>query len=691
MIRVYDEAFRNKFQNISLEVYGIGITKKWEKSNLLNKNLEEKISWAYDIGGTKDVYFEDGNAFWLSINEAKLYIWNSCHNAYARLGADRIMAMRERYRKSEIGEDICEQMQIYYKGILLSKTEFQNDANLIEYVDLKETLNSDYIRLNRNGLSEEGYRYLEEVYSDIIVSAKKALRYFGAKEGHKYMEDIKGGIDFLVSQKNKSEFSINNVEKYFLSAAALAYFAMIEKQEDYIPELRENGVGEWNEILQHAKTAILKLKETVTDENDICSYWRQSFLHNIPVWTSGERFKHEGIDIMEFLQRKNKFAILSTREGSNKALSEYLIRLDKEEYEQNILKNIQNLRKEYDGKKRTEYMLNMKKYASEIMNRNYLEFENRDLEEERKSHLVLKWMLKNIPSIALFASLDGNIRLNILGIKVTGSIYADTNMKILTLKRMEEVYRKDNIERFSLPVWSGYHHLALGTIPPSVKHIKRGKFADCWNDRMIFPLTGKELCRLSEECDQLLEPVEKLISELCENAIEGVYQYVIKEMKENSEDEVAIDGRFWSLTEQKLSEDITEEQIVFDDLKTEAEKVKLTEQDQKNIVRNLQSEDENKIIVFEKFGKVCHIIRKLLIYYNTIVLSEDQMETYEATREFENMIQYVSENSNMALSKERVRHIYKNYIYECVDEYLVWKREKYLSRYHSVIVSKANI
>ena len=114
LYKTYDNSFKDKFLNLNLEIYSLSYGKWVLRNPDSGVRDSAKISWAYDIEKKKYVHFDKGNAFWLNVEEAKLYIWNSRHNAYARLGIDRIMAMRERYRNSNVKDDVSEQMQVYY-------------------------------------------------------------------------------------------------------------------------------------------------------------------------------------------------------------------------------------------------------------------------------------------------------------------------------------------------------------------------------------------------------------------------------------------------------------------------------------------------------------------------------------------------------------------------------------------------
>lgn len=700
----YDETFINKFQNLSIEIYGHRLN-KWERVfPEVGEDKQVRISWAYDID-KKDSYFDSGNAFWLNEDEAKLYIWNSHHNAYARLGVDRIIAMQERFRKSDDGDDVCEQMQVYYKGMLLSKVGFRNDANLIEYIDLKETMNSAYLKLNRNGLSIEGYRYLEKVYRDILDSARKALRHLGAKERNREeypecIQSIKRNIKDTISRLKEGDGKelqqeVECAERYFLSVAALAYFAMVEKRDDFLPVLQDYDVESWNKLLQFLEEKLREMKEVYTDESDPRSYWRYSFLHNIPIWGNKAIIENSTIDIINFIQNKNKFAILSVREGSNKVWNEYLIELDSEAYKTEVLDNIIALRNEHTQNGRQKKMAQIYKFVEPTMKKNFSKTVELNLESERKSHLVLKWMLNNIPTIAMFASLDGKIRLNILDSEVTGSLYLDMNMKKLTMERMLETYEKYHIQRFSTLVWSGFHYLSLKTMPQSVKYIKRGKLSESGNDRMLFPLSGAEIKELFEDGDKMLDPIQLKLENLYDNVVRGVYYYVQKALEKLPNDDGALDARFWTLISQnfgsaqeKEKEKEKEEPFVFEDLEKEITEVELTKEEQQNLVNTLlplPELDEKSLNALYKYQKACFALFRLFKYYNSVVLSQKQLEKYEASSAFENLVQYVAEHSALGLSKERVQMFYRTLIYGCMYSYLRGKKQIYLENYNKLL------
>lgn len=702
LYKTYDNSFKDKFLNLNLEIYSLSYGNWVLRNSDSGKRDRAKISWAYDIEKKKYVYFDKGNAFWLNVEEAKLYIWNSRHNAYARLGIDRIMAMRERYRNSNVKDDVGERMQVYYKGILLSKTSFCNDASLIEYIDLKETMNGEYLKLDRNGLSEEGYDYLEIVYRDMIRSAREALRFYGAKKknSNEYPECIKEIekninrlYENLFREDDFGEKDVECAERYFLSVTALAYFVMVEKKDDYLPSLKEYDLESWDHLLTKLSEKMECLKELFPDKDDVRSYWKNSFLHNIPVWGRKGKPPHSPIDIVDFIQNKNKFAILSFRENRNKAWNECLIWVDPERYKDELLCNIIALRDQFDLDHRRNIDRKILSFAEPVMNRKYQESEKRNLESERKSHLVFKWMLDNIPSIAVFSSLDGRIRMNVLDAEVTGSLYLDQNMKKLTLERMIETYSNEHVERFSTIVWTGYHYLSLNKMPPSIKYVKRGKLSDSESDKMIFPLSGKNLKKLIQECDQLLDPVQDFLQELYDNIVSGVYDHIREKIENIPDDDGAIDGRFWTLLENQFLQSEEEKKkndqvSVFRDLRNEAEQTVLSEKDQDAVAEALilSGEPDGQVLkTYSHYGNACKVLRKTVKYYASILLPQKQLERYGESTEFKNMTQYVAENSIMPLSAERVKLIYRLYIYECMFAYLYWKKKNQFQSYHMVL------
>lgn len=208
-------------------------------------------------------------------------------------------------------------IKIYYKGILTAVTEFKEDANLIEYMDIKDTLSREYLKLSRKGFSQKGYAYLEKVYHEIVKTARIALEMFDTeinsneKVGVKLDENTSIGriyirIDKLSKEIEKSKEDKERVEKLeelenlCLSSTALIYFAMInEKSEVYSNERITDKGGLWKALLEEVYEKIEKIKET-----------KKSVLYNIPVYEKEkENVKLDNISIVEVIQRENNYMV----------------------------------------------------------------------------------------------------------------------------------------------------------------------------------------------------------------------------------------------------------------------------------------------------------------------------------------------------------------------------------------------
>ena len=73
---------------------------------------------------------------------------------------------------------------------------------------------------------------------------------------------------------------------------------------------------------------------------------------------------------------------------------------------------------------------------------------------------MLNWILKNVPTVALFSDSSGNSRLNVLSSSINPSIYMNKNFKYLIINRILEKARKETSKRFSTMTWQGMEYLS---------------------------------------------------------------------------------------------------------------------------------------------------------------------------------------------------------------------------------------
>lgn len=498
---IYSDDFMKKMRN--LNVY-IGNREEVLKTNI-NDFDKSSITWAYNIDKSEDTKGPDinNNIYKLDCKNAKLYIWNQKYNTYARIGIDRILAMRDNLNAPD-PEGFTEEndgIKIYYKGILTAITEFEEDANLIEYMDIKETLSREYLKLNRKGFSKKGYDYLEKVYHEIVKTARFALVEFdGNTVNNKIDENTSIGriakeIDDL-SKNNEQE----KLERLCLSSAALVYFAMVnEKSDVYSNEISKNKRNLWDALLK-------KINADIHIE-------KKSTLYKIPVYEEDNNFKLNTISIFDLINSGNKYMVLSEREAGKNThrWKQKLLKVNFDNY-QVIKAKVRRLRNENSLSERRKMIIElqylMKKYKNKLddeKGKSYL--------EKHKEDVILTWILNNIPTMAIFAlekkkSEKKEFRINILDVEICDSVYFDLQMKNLVLERIQD--KSEKIQRCSSIVWTGFSGLSLEEIRDSIEFVKRGRLSKAGYEKMIFPLTSKELKDVLENCYSKKETCEKI-------------------------------------------------------------------------------------------------------------------------------------------------------------------------------------
>ena len=509
-------------------------------------------------------------------------------------------------------------IKIYYKGILTAIAEFEEDANLIEYMDIKDTLAREYLKLSRKGFSKKGYVYLHKIYCEIIRTARIALAKFD--EDGKSIEKIFKTIEALkkdeldITEEQKSE-NKKRLEELRLSSLALIYFAMVsEKSEAYSSERPKDKASNWTSLLEHI---------TKTGENDV-----NSVLYNIPV----TGWKKNKISVFEVINPANKYMVVSEREANGEhRWKQHLVKIDADYYNKEIKRNIEKLRKENTLSDRVELMRtlkeNMKSYEEGIepshSDDNYLTI--------HKEQVILKWILDNIPTMAVFASTDGNLRVNVLDVDVCDSVYFDLDMKALVLERIQK--KAEKTQRFSVPVWSGFGALSLEETRDSIEFVKRGKLSKAGYGEMIFPLTGnelkKELKNYKNEVSGRIVEIFKRLEKMIVYSVENFNQNKIKEFLDSPAD--SIEGYQESLA---IKGDISEE-----------EKARL-EKDLKAIKDCFHNMDSESVSLGTR------------LYQNYCIKSKDGAKRYKHLKG------YVQLHGKMKPSDGIIDALYERYMYE---------------------------
>lgn len=419
---------------------------------------------------------------------------HGCSDAYARFGADRLLDMW-----NQVGTYIHDEKdngtKIYYKGIYVESREWNRDANLLEYIDIKEKIERRYLKINRCEFTAEGQLYLDDqIYPHILDMAKKVLM---QGDCAKAIEKIKGRLKKLTeemkkgeseaqeekeeTQKEKEEKLEGEIRNAILAAAGLAVFAQIRNKANCVSEDEIVISREWNGVL-------LKISKIVNEgkkiSENLSEHWTNSAMFNIQCYKAnqGSNFtldfqKSNKVNIAEILDSNNKYAIMSIRKSRNRTWKEFLIDITRgkkkknegesssasKKSEKDIFRIISQLETEHSWKKRKRILGDAETWGMTLLEK-CNQIAQADLQTDDKTgkwDKILKWLLGNMPSVALFFSEDSNLRINILGLEYSDTIYLNRYVRQGIWEKMETINQKRGIERFSTIVPCGYSALEI--------------------------------------------------------------------------------------------------------------------------------------------------------------------------------------------------------------------------------------
>jgi hypothetical protein len=520
-IKIFQRMISQEIQNVECELYMAG-EKQNESPELtshMEKNEQQSISWLYHIADDENMIFGDaGNKYKYAFNlkEIKLYLWHSENNVCACLGGERIQTVRTKSKLLEIDEQFVK-TKIYYKGIYATSVDWKMDGYLLEYIDIKGKLDRKYLSLNRGYFTEEGERYIkEEIYTSVLAAAHNALdelekqqRKIGNFSEEKYKEsrekgeekvyikeifdNKKGPIKKIFDYLNQLMDNSNNpkeIQNKILTTVGMASFVQIRNGSDYPGMPKHEECLMWNVLLSElsdiikAKQGLPKniswLDSTFFHINIICS--DQIKNKKAPLWKE--------MNAAEIAHCENKFAIVSKRKSIHSAWEEYLILLKDEPP---LKEWIMELKTSWDRAKRKNLIKDLDNWGAGIIEAIPESIPYKSGTNYYNHHLILNWILGNVPSIALFSNAANTIRVNVIDFEHTDSMYFDTWTKWSIYQRMRECYQRQGIERFSTIAPTGYCQMAVTYKNPSIYFVKRGKFTVNGQRDMIVPFTGSDL------------------------------------------------------------------------------------------------------------------------------------------------------------------------------------------------------
>lgn len=690
--RYYNEGFKNRFKSSGMNLY---VNNKSIQNNL---SCNSQVSWAYNLDNNKYIIINNEDIYFFNPEKIKLYIWNHKYNAFACFGVGRILSIRENVRHDNNSRNTG--VKIFYKGIKVSDKSFKQDANLIEYIDLKDSLKEDFLRLNRSGFSGKGYEYLEEVYHAILYSGHNALKLFTDENYNEAFTDYKEEITKNI-YKLLNNGDIKVAEERILSVAVLVYFAMVNEKHELFKENSQEYKKEWNKLLGEIINPLRTKPAKRDDEREnlimaVSQITNGSTLFKVPVFAYRGEEKDISLktldrnniapgelSVLDIIDINRKFVIISKRNVDSGLWTEYIVEIRKGEengvkqstnlngndrvntYDE-IKENIQVLHNEHNVKNRNKATTNLNKIANDIMKGDYTYND-----ENKKKHIkIIKWFLNNVPTIALFASEDGNTRLNILDIETCDSVYFDENMKKLIIFKMLSAYKNHNISRFSTTVWSGYRYLALEQNRNSILYVKRGKMSSIGLAEMIFPLTGKHLQQLLDSTKILHTTQTKEITDLYNKFLNVIFTNL---SKNDYTDKRALINRLLDMINKFI------DYVKDKDKNKDYTNIKLAERDGfsddecREYIDKLESdanEGNDRLEPKEKMDRIiCASLKKMLDLMENlnklwdIELTKKELIINEEEA-YKNMIEYVTKNVKMKIKKEQIETLYGYFVDE---------------------------
>ena len=372
----------------------------------------------------------------------------STYSSVSRLGEAKIQDRRK--------------TRIYLKGIFIQSHSMYQDSELLELIDIKGgKIEKAHIAINRNEFTKEGIDYLEKkIYPALIVSAKAVLVELNERENRenvempfyeRIMKSVKAKTLLCETARERIETLKLDLEETVLSAVGLSYFLrVLGKEKEIFCEKRGDAEDcKWDSLLNE----IVKLRWESTvrsdskEEKNILEeafdrYINDGIMHKMKVFYFDE-VKRNGfvgpekwMDYASLLLERRKVAIISMRLNEHSKWFHVPMVISEEEKN-----NYHDVSREAEPD--SPYAIFQKKsgtWREEIATLKKLETwadrifiwikgieDIQSLHEEYGTdsdiQYTLNYMLENIPTIALYANRDGNVRINVLSAEQKESIF----------------------------------------------------------------------------------------------------------------------------------------------------------------------------------------------------------------------------------------------------------------------------
>ena len=513
--------------------------------------MEQKRSWIFfkdRIKEDKNIICDsvEGNIFMLDCESARLSIWSEKWKTFIDVGVNSLLKEESIARKTGKAMSSAE-IRIFYKGMELEKRSVQRDAGIIEFIDIKKDLERAYINISRGSFTRKGSTFFEEkMYPGLLEAVQKVLKYLAKTAIHdniseeeeeeaknslkeetenpskekaenfsdKIIRILKEKCDKLLEQRNNvgKEANIetaklrNEIVSLTVSVSVLAFYSVRDEWNitETLDKPKPYGENAWLALVRKMDK---KLTEC-DDEFILCELAKVTKFFDIKVYNEDHRktandakeselrFKFRFTQI--FLER-NHWAVLQIRKDHFSRWNSYLILLNEESPEFQMVISFPRTQEACQKLERWgEYLCNVVDLG--------------DDEADSSQQFLMNWILKNIPTAAMFCNKEGNVRVNILTRRIYPSVFLNENFKYLILDRMMEKAETDGIQRFSTITWQGNENFGCKELPYNIYFTKRGYFAHGACRRSIMPFEGELLVKLKGIIENPSDIEKRIIS-----------------------------------------------------------------------------------------------------------------------------------------------------------------------------------
>lgn len=456
----------------------------------------------------------EGNNFIFDCETGRLSIWSGQWESFIEVGVSSLIEAVDAGNERN-GVASKTKIHIFYKGIEFDKRSVKKDFVILESIDIKGELRREYVNINRGTFTAKGEIFFEEeLYPGLLDVVRKVLRYLARNTtiGEKQIESEDGCqkknfVEIIpnivekkckqiveIKKKRKTEsLELNEILRELLTLtvviSVLAYYAMLDEWHVSEKLHRENNKSNaiWGKLVERVDAVLAESENEIVLKElaDLTKFFR------IKVY--GEDYKqlyNRNVDAVlnfrnrftQFFLPNNHWAIMQVRKNKFSSWTSYPILLNNDNDNDNYSKLVSFPHSEDDEKVLKEWGDKLCEAVKQF-----------DDKEDSSQQVLVNWLLKNIPTVAMFSDKTGNIRVNVLANRIYPSTFMNDNFKYLLLERILETAKDSRIQRFSTITWQGYESQACVYLPYNVYFVKRGYFSSYAYYKTIIPFDANIL------------------------------------------------------------------------------------------------------------------------------------------------------------------------------------------------------